>query len=37
MNHPYSEDIKAILQTKIHQLNYIFFDQSKAKLIFLKA
>ena len=32
-HHLYRGDIKAILQTKINQLNLIAFDQCKIKLI----
>ena len=33
MNHLYREDIKAILQVKIHQLTLLIFDQYKIELI----
>ena len=32
-HHPYHEDIIAILQAKINQLNLIAFDQCKIELI----
>ena len=34
-HHPYHEDIKAILQAKINQLNLIVFYQCKIELISL--
>ena len=33
MNHLYREDIKAILQVKINQLNLLIFDPYKIELI----